>query len=107
MHRHGATTIWERWEHMTYHQMNAHNHTGLTGIGTWLMQYLIGIRVEPGPDPVFYLRPAIHLPLASLNARWQSRWGEVDVSWTTKNRHKELTVRIPAGCRAHLHLVPK
>jgi len=104
MQRHGATAIWECWEQRVDDGMNAHNHTGLSGIGTWLMQYLVGIRVEPGPEPTFHLRPAVHLPLASLNARWQSRWGEVEVSWVTGDEGKQLTVIIPPGCRGRLEL---
>lgn len=104
MQRHGATAIWECWEQRIDDGMNAHNHTGLSGIGTWLMQYLVGIRVEPGPEPIFHLRPAVHLPLASLDARWQSRWGEVAVQWETTDDRKRLTVTIPPGCRGRLTL---
>ena len=102
MQRHGATAIWECWEQRVDNGMNAHNHTGLSGIGTWLTRSLVGIRVEPGPEPVFHLRPGIHLPLAALNARWQSRWGEVEVSWTTCDEGKQLTVTLPPGCRGKL-----
>jgi alpha-L-rhamnosidase len=104
MQRHGATAIWECWEQRVDDGMNAHNHTGLSGIGTWLMQYLVGIRVEPGPEPVFHLRPAVQLPLESLTARWQSRWGQVELSWQTKAEGKSLTVNIPPGCRGLLTL---
>lgn len=102
MQRHGATAIWECWEQRTDFGMNAHNHTGLTGIGVWLMQKLVGIGVEPGPEPVFHLQPAIQLPLASLSARWQSRWGEVSVGWMTQAGRKLLTVSIPPGCAGTL-----
>ncbi len=104
MQRHGATAIWECWEQRVDDGMNAHNHTGLSGIGTWLMQYLVGIRVEPGPEPVFHLRPAVHLPLATLDARWQSCWGEVGVKWETTDDGKRLAVTIPPGCRGRLAL---
>ena len=104
MQRHGATAIWECWDQRVDNGMNAHNHTGLSGIGTWLMRSLVGIRVEPGPEPVFHLRPGIHLPLVALNARWQSRWGEVEVSWTTCGKGKLLTVSLPPGCRGKLEM---
>lgn len=104
MQRHGATAIWECWEQRIDDGMNAHNHTGLSGIGTWLMQYLVGIRAEPGAEPIFHLRPAVHLPLASLDARWQSRWGEVEIKWGTTDDGKRLAVTIPPGCRGRLAL---
>jgi len=44
----------------------------------------------------FLLRPAVHLPLAKLNARWQSRWGEVGMSWETHEDRKILAVARPA-----------
>jgi alpha-L-rhamnosidase len=102
MQKNGATAIWERWEKMTYNQMNAHNHTGLTGIGVWLMERLVGIRVEPGPEPVFHLRPGIHLPFESLRARWQSRWGELRVEWKTEKTQREMEIVIPPGCVGRL-----
>ncbi len=102
MQKNGATAIWERWEKMTYNQMNAHNHTGLSGIGVWLMERLVGIRVEPGPQPVFHLRPGVRLPVRSLHARWQSRWGELCVEWKTKGTQRELEIVIPPGCVGRL-----
>jgi alpha-L-rhamnosidase len=103
MQKNGATAIWERWEKMTYNDMNAHNHAGLTGIGVWLMERLVGIRVEAGPEPVFHLRPGVHLPIDSLKARWQSRWGELRVGWQTVGDRRELHVTIPPGCKGQIH----
>jgi alpha-L-rhamnosidase len=107
MQKQGATALWERWEHIVDDGMNAHNHTGLSGIGIWLMQYLIGIRVSPGPEPVFYLQPAVHLPLAEMDAKWQSSRGELCINWKTENDKKHLTIVIPPGCRALLTLPDK
>lgn len=104
MQQHGATAIWECCDQRTDHGMNAHNHTGLSGIGTWIMQYLVGIRTEPESEPVIRLRPAVDLPLASLSAGWQSRWGEVIVSWVTEGDRRTLTVEIPPGCVRKLQL---
>ena len=104
MQRHGATALWECWEQRVDNGMNAHNHTGFSGIGTWLMQCLVGIRVEPGPEPVFHMRPGLHLPLAALNACWQSRWGKVEVSWTSCDEGKLLAITIPPGCRGKLEM---
>ncbi|HEY3331000.1 MAG TPA: family 78 glycoside hydrolase catalytic domain [Capsulimonadaceae bacterium] len=104
MRQNGATAIWERWEKMEYHQMNAHNHTGLAGIATWLRQRLVGISTTPGTTPVIDLRPATHLPLESLTATLQTRWGTVGVAWRTDAGAKRLTVDVPPGCVANLHL---
>jgi hypothetical protein len=67
------------------------------------MERLVGIRVEAGPEPVFHLRPGVHLPIDSLKARWQSRWGELRVGWQTVGDRRELHVTIPPGCKGQIH----
>jgi alpha-L-rhamnosidase len=104
MRRHGATTIWERWEFMTYFEMNAHNHAGLMGVAGWVFQYIAGLSVVPGSEPVFQLRPALHLPIESLNMTWYTRWGSVLVAWDQRADGTELMVEIPPGCRGDLRL---
>ncbi|HCD34540.1 MAG TPA: hypothetical protein DER01_19175 [Phycisphaerales bacterium] len=104
MHKHDATTLWECWDYRIEEAMNAHNHTGMIGIGTWLLQRLVGIQIQPGPQPVFDLHPAVHLPLQTLEAHWQSRWGEIAINWQTNEQGKILNVLIPPGCRGMLKL---
>ncbi|MEI6492959.1 MAG: hypothetical protein WCO94_10460, partial [Verrucomicrobiota bacterium] len=40
---------------------------------------------------------------ASLNARWQSRWGEVRIGWQTAGDRRELSISLPPGCKGQLH----
>jgi alpha-L-rhamnosidase len=35
MMENGATTLWERWEHMTGGQMNSHNHPMMGSVSAW------------------------------------------------------------------------
>ena len=48
--RHGATTIWERWDGWTEERgfqtplMNSFNHYSLGSVGQWLYEYVAGIR---------------------------------------------------------------
>ena len=48
--RHGATTIWERWDGWTEDRgfqtpaMNSFNHYSLGSVGQWLYEYVAGIR---------------------------------------------------------------
>lgn len=106
MRENGATTIWERWEKMTYNQMNAHNHAGLSGVAGWVMRHIAGLAVKPGSEPVFTLSPAVHLPIQRLSVKWTTRWGGLAVSWTKQagNAKTRLCVEIPTGCRAELTL---
>jgi hypothetical protein len=49
-------------------------------------------------------QPEFTWALAALEASWQSRWGEVSVSWATGDDGKQLTVIIPPGCRGRLEM---
>ena len=51
--RHGATTIWERWDGWTEQHgfqtplMNSFNHYSLGSVAQWLYEYVAGIRLDP------------------------------------------------------------
>ena len=51
--KHGATTIWERWngwteEHGFFNpQMNSFNHYSLGSVGEWLFRHVAGIELDP------------------------------------------------------------
>ena len=51
--RHGATTIWERWDGWTEEHgfqtplMNSFNHYSLGSVVQWLYEYVAGIRLDP------------------------------------------------------------
>ena len=51
--RHGATTIWERWDGWTEEHgfqtplMNSFNHYSLGSVAQWLYEYVAGIRLDP------------------------------------------------------------
>jgi len=107
MRENGATSIWERWEKMTYHQMNAHNHAGLSGVAGWVMKYVAGLEVLPGVEPCFNLRPALRLPIARLSVNWLTRWGPLSLSWEKTSPTNEcayLRIEVPPGTTARLSL---
>ena len=53
--RHGATTIWERWDGWTEEHgfqtplMNSFNHYSLGSVAQWLYEYVAGIRLAKPP----------------------------------------------------------
>ena len=105
MRANGATSIWERWEKMEYHQMNAHNHGGLSGVGGWVVRSVAGLgEPKQGDEPEFILAPAIHLPIDHLRASWKSRWGVVAIEWRKEDRQTMVEATVPAGCRARLNV---
>ena len=75
--RHGATTIWERWDGWTDEHgfqtplMNSFNHYSLGSVAQWLYEYVAGIRLDPERPG---LRARGHRPRAR-----RSRVGTSDV----------------------------
>jgi alpha-L-rhamnosidase len=97
--RHGATTIWERWDGWTEERgfqdirMNSLNHYALGAVGDFLYSTVAGLRcgapgwtraiVEPRPGP----------GLTWARARYASPHGEYGVHWSMDSA-KSLTVEV-------------
>jgi alpha-L-rhamnosidase len=105
--RHGATTIWERWDGWTPESgfrapsMNSFNHYALGSIGEWLYRGVAGL--DQSADSTGYrhlrVRPRPgHLSHAS--ARYESVRGAVSVRWRRHSDHFALRVRVPPGATA-------
>jgi alpha-L-rhamnosidase len=109
--RHGATTIWERWDGYTPERgfqaaaMNSFNHYAFGSIGEWLYRGVAGIDQEP--DSVGYARLRIRPrpgALAWARASYQSVRGTVAVNWTRSGGQLRLGVTVPPGASATVHL---
>ena len=106
--RHGATTIWERWDGWTEEHgfqtplMNSFNHYSLGSVAEWLYEYVAGIRLDP-ERPGLRARRGLPHPRAARPcrgrrtsrsaARSAARGGETDDGF-------QLTVEIPANVTA-------
>ncbi|WP_442880754.1 family 78 glycoside hydrolase catalytic domain [Aeromicrobium sp.] len=112
--RHGATTIWERWDGWTKHagfqtpEMNSFNHYSLGAIGAWLFEYVGGIRqgqdeftyenvlIAPVPGDLAYARTTYR----SVRGTFVSDWVQADSRFTLKvdvPPNTRATLTIPAG----------
>jgi alpha-L-rhamnosidase len=110
--RHGATTIWERWDGWTEEHgfqspaMNSFNHYSLGSVGDWLYGGVAGI--DQHPDSVAYehllLRPAVGGTLSWARARQETPRGEVVSAWSLRPDELSLEVAVPPGARATLHI---
>ncbi len=103
--RHGATTIWERWDGWTEESgfqtptMNSLNHYSLGSVGEWLYEHVAGIRaarpgyehVEIAPEPG---------GLAWARASYQSVRGPIASEWSQDDGVFRLEVEIPANVTA-------
>jgi len=103
--RHGATTIWERWDGWTEDagfqtpMMNSFNHYSLGSVGQWLYEHVAGIQAaEPG-----YARVRIAPEPGELEwarAEYRSVRGRIVSAWRQDADRLQLEVEIPPNVRA-------
>jgi alpha-L-rhamnosidase len=107
--KHGATTIWERWDGWTPEHgfqdpnMNSFNHYSLGSCGQWLFDTVAGIGLDskqPGFRHVLiHPRPGGGLTWARASLR--SIRGPIAVAWTLKSDHTfTLDATIPVNTTA-------
>lgn len=108
--RHGATTIWERWDGWTVErgfqnpEMNSFNHYAFGAVGEWLFGYLCGIEpLSPGYAKIrVWPRPGA--PLSEAAAVFRSPAGLIACAWRKEERGFRLRARIPHGATAEILL---
>jgi alpha-L-rhamnosidase len=109
--RHGATTVWERWDGYTTDHgfqvpaMNSFNHYALGSVGEWLYRGVAGI--DQTPDSVGYRDLVIRPRLGRLNhagARYESVRGTIRTAWSRVDGVLELDVTVPPGATATVHV---
>jgi alpha-L-rhamnosidase len=103
--RHGATTIWERWDGWTEHagfqsaSMNSFNHYALGSVGEWLYRSVAGIDQEP--DSIAFERiriaPRVGGTLTSAAATFESPRGRIASSWSIVGDVFTLLLELPPG----------
>jgi alpha-L-rhamnosidase len=103
--RHGATTIWERWDGWTEERgfqtpaMNSFNHYSLGSIGQWLYEYVAGIRaVSPGYEHVLIAPDPGDMQWA--RATYRSVRGPITSAWRQDDETFSLDVEIPPNVTA-------
>ncbi|MGW3605376.1 family 78 glycoside hydrolase catalytic domain [Micromonospora sp. NPDC005161] len=110
--RHGATTIWERWDGWTDHggfqsaAMNSFNHYSLGSVGDWLFGRVAGI--DQTPTSVAYrellLRPLPGGRLTWAKAEQETARGRVACGWSRIDGRITVTVTVPPGSTAVLEV---
>lgn len=110
--RHGATTIWERWDGWTEHAgfqspaMNSFNHYSLGSVGDWLFGRVAGI--DQTPESVAYrellLRPLPGGRLTWAQAEQETARGHVACGWSIANGRITVIASVPPGSTALLEI---
>jgi alpha-L-rhamnosidase len=108
--KHGATTIWERWDGWTPEKgfqdpgMNSFNHYSLGSCGEFLFGYIGGIRpVSPGYK-TFVIEPVIQNGLTWAKASYDSINGKISTAWERKGSQVNLAVVVPANTKAFVKI---
>ena len=106
MKNHGATTLWEHWEHLTGNGMNSHDHPAFTGIAAWMMKNIAGIRPDP-EAPGF--RRILFAPEWPSGLEWahgelRTIHGIIRSDWRCEGDVVHLDLDVPDGCTARLRI---
>ena len=111
--KHGATTIWERWDGWTEEQgfqtpsMNSFNHYSLGSVGEWMFRYMAGIEADPAAPGFQHviIRPKPGGNLSWVKASYESLYGCITVEWRLSEAGDfHLQVDVPANTTATIQL---
>lgn len=110
--KHGATTIWERWNGWTHEDgffnphMNSFNHYSLGSVGEWLFRHVAGIELDPEVPGYarFILKPFVGAGLAFARASHHTIRGEVKSHWRREGDRFEWSVTVPANTTARIFI---
>ena len=110
--KHGATTIWERWDGWTPEKgfqdpiMNSFNHYSLGSCGEWMFNTVAGIGVDadqPGFKHII-IRPRPGDDMTQAEGTFDSIHGKISTNWILRNGEFLLHVVIPIDTTATIYL---
>jgi alpha-L-rhamnosidase len=106
----GATTVWERWDSMLSDgsvnpgEMTSFNHYALGAVADWLHRRIAGLApAAPGYREI-EVRPTPGPGLTEASARHLTPYGEAAVSWKRGDGRFALSVLVPVGTIAMVHV---
>jgi alpha-L-rhamnosidase len=110
--KHGATTIWERWNGWTHQDgffnphMNSLNHYSLGSVGEWLFRHVAGIELDPDVHGFqkFVLRPFIGEGLDFARGNYRTLHGEIVSDWKRAGSEVTWNIQIPANTSAKVYV---
>ena len=110
--KHGATTIWERWDGWTQEKgfqdtgMNSFNHYSFGSVGEWMYRFLAGIDADPAAPghKRILIRPRPGGGLSFARASYESVYGRIATEWRLEGSTLSLNVVVPANTTATVYL---
>jgi alpha-L-rhamnosidase len=108
--KHGATTIWERWDGWTAEKgfqdpgMNSFNHYAFGSVGRWLFGTVAGIEMDASGYKRIVIRPQPGGGMTYAGATYDSIAGKIESCWRIDCGEFELDVTIPANTTATIYI---
>jgi alpha-L-rhamnosidase len=108
--KHGATTIWERWNGWTPDggphpdRMNSYSHYSFGAVYQWMVENIGGLRaIEPGWN-TFEVAPAPGGTLSNAAVKVGTVHGDITSSWRRGGAVSTFEVTVPVGTVAKVRL---
>ena len=111
--KHGATTIWERWDGWTPEKgfqspgMNSFNHYSLGSCGEWMFSSLAGIDTDGPGFKKLLIRPTPGHGITWVKASYHSIHGRIATSWKVAGDSFSLDVTLPPNTTATICIPAK
>ena len=112
--KHGATTIWERWDGWTEDKgfqdagMNSFNHYAYGSCGQWMFSTMLGIDTDGPGFQRLILRPRPGGGIQFAKGSYDSIHGRIAVDWRQEvSGALQLNVTIPANTTATVYVPAK
>jgi alpha-L-rhamnosidase len=108
--RHGATSIWERWNGWTPEEgffdpsMNSFAHYSFGAVYQWMVENIGGIRSEAGAYKKILIAPHPGGKLTWAKVSYTSIHGPIESAWKLDNGKLQVDVTIPANTTATIQL---
>ncbi len=108
--KHGATSIWERWDGWTPAKgfqdpgMNSFAHYSFGAVYQWMVENIGGICSDGPAYKHIVIAPQLDPNLSWARTSYRSIRGEIASSWTRNDALVSLEVAIPANTTATIYL---
>lgn len=112
MVKHGATTLWERWDAIEqdgsfFHGgagMVSFNHYAYGTVGDFFYRRILGIEETQAGYKTFSIKPVIGGGLTSANGSLETKYGLIESKWTVNGNNFAIEVTVPANTQCKVTL---
>jgi alpha-L-rhamnosidase len=108
--KHGATSIWERWDGWTPEKgfqnigMNSFAHYSFGAVYQWMVENIGGIRADSPAYKHIIVAPQLDARLTHAKVGYDSIRGPIATDWSHEGDNLVLNVTIPANTTATVYL---